>query len=54
MKYRKILKGIFKPLVVVVAALYFVIDGLVLAALRPTALKANSPPQAVSIHQTVD
>ena len=35
MKYRKILKGIFQPLVVVVAALYFVIDGLVLAALRP-------------------
>ena len=35
MKYRKILKGVFKPLVVVVAALYFVIDGLVLAALRP-------------------
>jgi hypothetical protein len=35
MKYRKILIGIFKPLVVVVAALYFVIDGLILAALRP-------------------
>jgi hypothetical protein len=35
MKYRKILEGIFKPLVVVVATLYFVIDGLVLAALRP-------------------
>ena len=35
MKYRNVLKGIFKPLVVVVAALYFVIDGLVLAALRP-------------------
>jgi hypothetical protein len=35
MKYREILKGIFKPLLVVVAALYFVIDGLVLAAIRP-------------------
>jgi hypothetical protein len=35
MKYRKILKSIFKPLLVVVAALYFVIDGLILAALRP-------------------
>jgi hypothetical protein len=35
MKYRRILKGVFKPLVVVVAAIYFVIDGLVLAALRP-------------------
>ncbi len=35
MKSRKILKGIFKPLVVVVAALYFVIDGLILAALKP-------------------
>jgi hypothetical protein len=35
MKYRRILKGIFKPLVVVVAAIYFVIDGLILAALRP-------------------
>jgi hypothetical protein len=35
MKYRKLLRSIFKPLVVVIAALYFVIDGLVLAALRP-------------------
>ena len=35
MKYRRILKGIFKPLVVVAAAVYFVIDGLILAALRP-------------------
>jgi hypothetical protein len=34
-KHRKILRGILKPLVVVVAALYFVIDGLILAALRP-------------------
>jgi hypothetical protein len=35
MKYRRILESIFKPLVVVVAAIYFVIDGLILAALRP-------------------
>jgi hypothetical protein len=35
MKLRRILKGIFKPLVVVVAAVYFVIDALILAALRP-------------------
>jgi hypothetical protein len=35
MKYRRILKGIFKPLVVFVAAVYFVIDGLILAVLRP-------------------
>jgi hypothetical protein len=35
MKYRKILEGTFKPLVVVVATLYFIIDGLVLAALKP-------------------
>src|SRR5258706_5803000 len=35
MKVRRILKGIFKPLVVIVAAVYFVIDGLILAALRP-------------------
>ena len=35
MNYRRILKGIFKPVVVVVAAIYFVIDGLILAALRP-------------------
>jgi hypothetical protein len=35
MKYRKTLKSIFKPLVVVIAALYFAIDGLILAALRP-------------------
>jgi hypothetical protein len=35
MTYRKILKSIFKPFVVVVATLYFIIDGLVLAALKP-------------------
>jgi hypothetical protein len=35
MNHRRILTGIFKPLVVVVAAIYFVIDGLILAALRP-------------------
>jgi len=35
MKYRKILKVIFKPLVVVVATIYFVIDGVILAVLRP-------------------
>jgi hypothetical protein len=35
MNGRRILKGIFKPLVVVVAAIYFVIDALILAALRP-------------------
>jgi hypothetical protein len=35
MKYRKILEGIFKPLVVAVAALYFIIDGVILAILRP-------------------
>lgn len=35
MNDRRILKGIFKPLVVVLAAIYFVIDALILAALRP-------------------
>ena len=35
MNGRRILQGVFKPLVVVVAAIYFVIDGLILAALRP-------------------
>ena len=35
MNDRRILQGVFKPLVVVVAAIYFVIDGLILAALRP-------------------
>ena len=35
MSDRRFLKGIFKPLVVVVAAIYFVIDALILAALRP-------------------
>jgi hypothetical protein len=35
MKYRKILKVVFKPLVVVAAAVYFVIDGVILAILRP-------------------
>ena len=35
MNGRRILKSIFKPLVVVVAAVYFVIDALILAALRP-------------------
>jgi hypothetical protein len=35
MNDRRILRGIFKPLVVVVAAIYFVIDALILAALKP-------------------
>lgn len=35
MNDRRILKGIFRPLVVVIAAIYFVIDALILAALRP-------------------
>ena len=35
MKDRRILKSVFKPVVVVVAAVYFVIDALILAALRP-------------------
>ena len=35
MTYRKILKVIFKPLVVFAAAIYFVIDGVILAVLRP-------------------
>ena len=35
MNHRRILKHIFKPLVVVLAAIYFVIDGVILAVLRP-------------------
>ena len=35
MKYGKILKVVFRPLVLVAAAIYFVIDGVILAVLRP-------------------